>query len=212
MSFVATFGVLVMHLLRCTELLLWHAALLAWQLLETSSACSCPSTPEGAICKCSAWQPEQVPCIDCQYATDMFISSVSRVSSTLEASHAACAGSGVGRIVQAASADAAAGTQDGVLSFQEGRDTLHVSFGAAQVRPAPAVCRVLMLGRRVTLCRPPGVAAMPWRLCCHVAHKVEHLSSRSCVYTAAQVRLGLPALLVSQGTTAVAKRICMCEH
>ena len=90
-----------------------------------------------------------------------FISFVSQMSLTSNASHAACAGSGVGRIVQAASADAAAATQDGVLSFQEGRDTLHVSFGAAQVRPAPAVCRALMLGRCVTLCRRLGLLQCP---------------------------------------------------
>ena len=37
--------------LRCTRCCWGNTALLAWQLLETSSACSCPRTPEGAMCK-----------------------------------------------------------------------------------------------------------------------------------------------------------------
>ena len=92
------------------------------------------------------------------------VSPVSFAWMEINSSCAVCAGSSVGRIVQAASADAAAGTQDGILSFQEGRDTLHVSFGAAQVRPAPALCRALMPGLCVTLCSLPGVSCKSMEL------------------------------------------------
>ena len=157
--------------------LLWHTQLFACWLLKPPLRALAPGDLK-APCALQCLAPTAGCLHACSVPLARPVTPVSCMSSRCRASCSFCAGSGVGRIVQAASGDAAAGSQDGVLSFQEGRDTLHVSFGAAQVRPAPALCRALMLGLCVTLCRPPGVCCNHWRLCCHMGYKAGQRSRR----------------------------------